>query len=97
MPVSKSDAQRLSKDAAEMGAHVLRGVLQVGQEGVKIGQTDAMDWLAPYAGTEVILIVTSIGQRMITNEQKICYTCGRDYRGDACPYCTEARARLRGN
>jgi hypothetical protein len=96
MTVSKNEAQRLSQDAAEMGARMVRGVLKVGTEGAKIGQTDILAWLAKDAGSEVMLIVLPLGARLGQSEAKICYTCGRDYTGEACPHCTEARARLRG-
>ncbi|MBN1995296.1 MAG: hypothetical protein JW953_21580 [Anaerolineae bacterium] len=96
MPVSKSDARRLTKEATEIGAHVLRGVLTVGPEGAKIGETDILAWLTQYAHEELMLIVAPIGKIFIESEVKICYTCGRDYTGDNCPHCAEARARLRG-
>jgi hypothetical protein len=96
MAISKSDARRLTKDATEMGAHVLRGALKVGPEGVKIGETNVLEWLAQYANSELVLIATKVGTSFIESDLKICYTCGRDYRGDTCPYCAEARARLRG-
>jgi hypothetical protein len=96
MPISKSDARRLTKEATEIGAHVLRGVLKVDSEGAKIGETNVLEWLSQYADTELVLIVSSVGRIYIENEVKICYTCGRDYTSDTCPYCAEARARLRG-
>ena len=96
MTISKSDARRLAKEATEIGAHVLRGVLTIGPEGTKIGETDVLEWLAQYADRELVLVATSVGEIFIESEVKICYTCGRDYRGDTCPYCAEARARLRG-
>jgi hypothetical protein len=96
MAISKSDARHLAKEATEIGAHVLRGVLTIGPEGAKVGETNVLDWLAQYADKELVLIATSVGQVFIESEVKICYTCGRDYTGDTCPYCAEARARLRG-
>lgn len=96
MTVSKSDAQRLSQDAAEMGARVLRGMLAVGPEGVKIGETNLVEWLAQYAGADLVLIASAIEHGRNEQETKICYTCGREYQGDSCPYCAEVRARLRG-
>jgi hypothetical protein len=96
MTISKSEAQRLSKDAAAMGARIVRGVLKVGSAEARIGQTDVLTWLDKDAGSEVMLIVVPLGARLGQNEAKICYTCGRDYTGEACPHCAEARARLRG-
>ena len=96
MAISKSDARRLTKEATEIGAHVLRGVLTIGPAGARVDETDVLDWLAQYAGKELMLIATPVGKLFIESEVKICYTCGRDYTGDTCPYCAEARARLRG-
>ena len=96
MTISKSDARRLTKEATEIGARVLRGVLKVDSEGAKIGDSNVLEWLSQYADTELILIVSPVGRSYIESEVKICYTCGRDYTGDTCPYCAEARARLRG-
>ncbi|MBN1217625.1 MAG: hypothetical protein JXM69_01755 [Anaerolineae bacterium] len=96
MAISKSDARRLAKDATETGAHVLRGLLKADVQGARIGETNLLEWLAQYVDTEVILVVSSVGKGYIESGVKICYTCGRDYTGDTCPYCAEARARLRG-
>jgi hypothetical protein len=96
MTVSRNEAQRLSKDAAEIGARMVRGVLKVGTDGAKVGQTDLLAWLAKDAGSDVMLIALPLGARLGQDEVKICYTCGRNYTGEACPHCTEARARLRG-
>jgi len=96
MAISKSEARSLAKDATEIGAHVLRGILKADTGGAKIGETDVLEWLSQYTDKEVVLIVSAVGKGFIESEVKICYTCGRDYTGDTCPYCAEARARLRG-
>jgi len=96
MAVSKSDARRLTKDATEIGGHVLRGVLKVGPDGAKVGDTNLLEWLQQFDGSELMLVGMRVESSYIESDMKICYTCGRDYRGDTCPYCTEARARLRG-
>jgi len=93
--ISKNDARRLAKDGAEMGAYILRGRLVIGPDGVKIGDRDVTEWLARHADSELILIAAPIGQ-IVLGQIKSCFTCGRDYEGEACGYCTEARARLRG-
>jgi hypothetical protein len=95
MAISKSDARKLAINMSEMGAQVLRGVLTVGPEGAK-STGNVLDWLSHYTGSEVVLIATSIGSDVSAGEEKSCSRCGRDYRGEACPYCAEARARLRG-
>ncbi len=96
MPVSKSDARRLTKEATEIGGHVLRGILKVDAEGAVVGDTNLLEWLQQYGDTELMLIAMPVQAAPIESDLKICYTCGRDYRGDTCPYCAEARARLRG-
>jgi hypothetical protein len=96
MAISKSEARRLAINSVEVGAHVLRGVLTIGADGLKVGERDVSEWLAQHANTELILIAAPIGQIAIESEIKTCYTCGRDYTGNTCPYCAEARARLRG-
>jgi hypothetical protein len=96
MTVSKSDARRLTKDATEIGGHVLRGVVKVSPSGVTVGDTNLWEWLQQFNGSELMLVGMRVEAGLIESELKICYTCGRDYRGDTCPYCAEARARLRG-
>jgi hypothetical protein len=96
MAISKSDARKLAINVSEMGAQVLRGVLTVGPEGAKINGVDVLDWLSQHTGSEVVLIATPVGSDVSAGEEKTCSRCGRDYRGETCPYCAEARARLRG-
>jgi hypothetical protein len=96
MTVSKSDARRLTKDATEVGAHVLRGVLRISSQSATVGDTNLWEWLQQFKGSEFMLVGLRVEASPIESDLKICYTCGRDYRGDTCPYCSEARARLRG-
>ena len=96
MAISKSDARRLAMNSIEMGAHVLRGVLTVGPDGVKVDGANIAEWLAEYADSELILIAAPVGPIAIESQVKTCYTCGREYTGETCPRCAEARARLRG-
>ncbi len=97
MTIPKSSVQELTNRAHEMGADVLRGPLQRLDEegGWAIGNIHLMDWLARYEGRDLILIAAVIGeeQELLT---KTCGTCGREYSGRECPYCREARERLRG-
>jgi hypothetical protein len=95
--ISKSEARKLTINVTEMGAQVLRGVLKVGPDGATINNVELLDWLAQHANMEIMLIATPVGHAVDENELKVCPQCGRDYKGDACPHCTEARARLRGN
>jgi hypothetical protein len=94
--ISKNDARRLAKDGAEMGAYILRGRLTIESNGIKVGDRDVAEWLARHVDSELILIAAPIGQITLEGQIKTCLTCGRDYEGEACPHCTEARARLRG-
>ena len=96
MAISKSEARKLGKNGLEIGAQVLRGVVNVGPDGVMIDGRNISDWLAQYADAELILIAAPIEKISTEDELKTCLTCGRDYTGHKCPYCAEARARLRG-
>ena len=96
MAISKSDARQLAKSGLEMGAKVLRGVVTVGPDGVKIDDKNIGEWLAQFADSELVLVAAPLSTMAVGSEVKTCFTCGRDYTGDTCPYCAEARARLRG-
>ncbi|GIK43325.1 MAG: hypothetical protein BroJett011_71580 [Chloroflexota bacterium] len=96
MAISKSEARKLTINVTEMGAQVLRGVLTVGPDGATINNVPVLEWLAQHAGVEIMLIATPVGNAVTATELKTCSRCGRDYKGDACPHCAEARARLRG-
>ena len=98
MSISKSEARRLTRQAIEMDAQVLRGVLKLGPEEITINETDLSDWLARYANSEVILLAAAIDKaKTWDNLVKTCQQCGRDYEGESCTYCADVRARLRGN
>jgi len=96
MTISKSEARKLTINVTEMGAQVLRGVLTVGPEGATINNVPVLEWLAQHTGVEIMLIATPVGSAVDASELKTCSRCGRDYKGDTCPNCAEARARLRG-
>jgi len=96
MAISKSDARKLTINVTEMGAQVLRGVLQIEEGKATINNVEVLDWLARHAGVEIMLIATPVGSAVDESELKTCPRCGRDYKGDACPHCAETRARLRG-
>jgi hypothetical protein len=97
MTIPKSGVQELAIRAHEMGASVLRGSLQRLDEerGWAVGKIHLRDWLARYEGQDLILIAAAIGEGP-ASPTKTCGTCGREYSGSECPYCREARARLRG-
>jgi len=97
MTIPKSGVQELAIRAHEMGASVLRGSLQRLDEerGWAIGKVHLRDWLAGYEGRDLILIAAVIGEEQ-EPAVETCGTCGREYSGSECPYCREARERLRG-
>lgn len=97
MEISRSEARRLAINAAEVGAHVLRGIVTISPDGAAIDGTNVSEWLAQHAGSELMLIAAPVGKIAIESEIKTCYTCGQDYTGEVCPRCREARARLRGD
>jgi hypothetical protein len=92
-----SSARELATRAHEMGASILRGELaQDGPDWAVDGRSVA-EWLAKFEGQQVYLIaVASDAKSGPTIVKRTCRTCGRDYEGDECPYCREARIRLRG-
>lgn len=96
MTLSKNEARRLAKNAVELDARILRGVLKIDPEGAKLNDINIVEWLARHAGTELMLIAAPVENGLFEDEIKSCRTCGRDYQGDRCAYCAEARARLRG-
>jgi hypothetical protein len=97
MTIPKSSVQELAIRAHEMGASVLRGSLQRLDEerGWAVGDVHLRDWLARHEGQDLILIAVVIGEKQGL-PAKTCRTCGREYSGSECPYCREARERLRG-
>ncbi|MBM4465705.1 MAG: hypothetical protein FJ014_09175 [Chloroflexi bacterium] len=97
MTIPKPSVQELAIKAHEMGASVLRGPLQRLDEdrGWAVGNIHLRDWLARYDGRDLMLIVAVIGEEQEPTTRN-CGTCGREYSGSECPYCREARERLRG-
>ena len=96
MDISKSVARKLAKNGLEVGAQVFRGVVKVEPDGITIDGKDISAWLAQYDNSELLLIAAPVFSLDDEAVVKTCYTCGRDYVGEACPACAEARARLRG-
>ncbi len=97
MTISKNEARRLARQAAEMSASVLRGELKIGLNGATIDGTDLLDWLANRTEGEVILVAASVDQSGVqSNITRTCQRCGRDYQGETCAHCAQIRQRLRG-
>lgn len=98
MGVRMSSARDVATRAYEMGASILRGQLE-GQEsgGWVVGKQPVAEWLAEFEGQQVYLIAIATDARSEpVATRRTCRTCGRDYEGSECPYCREARLRLRG-
>ena len=96
MALSKTSALRLAGNAMDMGAVALRGPLSVGEDGeFIIGDRNLSEWLRRYVGQEVVVVLAPVDTHLY-DQVRQCGVCGRDYKGDECPHCTEVRARLRG-
>lgn len=93
-----SQARDLATRAYEMGALVLRGQLARQDSGDwTVDGQSVTEWLAVLAGQQVYLIAIGAGAGVSPTASKLnCRTCGREYEGHECPYCREARLRLRG-
>ena len=96
MTVSKREAHRLAKKAAELDANVLRGVLKVGPNGTEVDARDVLEWLAQHADQEILLIAAPVSDGLSETLVRTCQTCGRDFTSDRCDHCAEVRSRLRG-
>ncbi len=96
MSLTKREARRLAKNAAEMDARILRGILTIGPEGAAVDGTNIQAWLEQHADAELMLIAAPVADSKFIDEVRSCHRCGRDYMGEACPRCQEVRARLRG-
>jgi hypothetical protein len=95
MDISRTDALNLSTTAYEMGADILRGLLERSSatSGWVIGDSSLDEWLEAHKGQELIVILASVGSTSAS--KRICGTCGREYYGNQCPHCREVRQRLR--
>jgi hypothetical protein len=92
--VQKTSAQRLAGMALDLGASAVRGALVQKDSCWKVGDTNLGEWLGKYAGQQIILIAAVLDEE--SEPPKTCGVCGRDFVGEECPHCREARRRLRG-
>lgn len=91
----KASIRELASAAYELEAGVIEGRLHHQDGGWMVGNLKLGDWLARYAGQNVVLIVASLeDDRPLAT--KVCRTCGSEYTSAECPRCREARIRLRG-
>ena len=97
MNLRKANVLRLATTAHEMEMGVLRGRLfrdpasgNWQGEGLDLGL-----WLRQFEGQEIVLIAGRLDDDRPV-PVRVCRTCGREYSDVECPYCREARQRLRG-
>jgi hypothetical protein len=93
----KASIRELASAAYELDSSVLEGRLCHGAENNRwtVGGVELTEWLDRYDGQEIVVIVASFDDdRPLPN--KVCRTCGTEYKGFECPRCREARTRLRG-
>ncbi len=96
MSMRKASVLELATAAYDLDAGVMRGRLSRRSDGTwAIDGRPVQEWLARYDGQEVVLIAASLDDTRDV-PSRTCPRCGRDYQGAYCPYCHEARARLRG-
>jgi hypothetical protein len=91
----KASLRELASSAYELDAGVTQGVLRREGDRWMVGETPLDDFLASFADEEVYLIVASLEDDRPLQE-KVCRTCGTEYKGIECPRCRTARIRLRG-
>lgn len=98
MRIEMSNARDLATRAHEMGASILRGGLTRQESGDWAVDGQLIEaWLSEFEGQQVYLIaITADARSAPVAVKRTCHTCGRDYEGPECPYCREARIRLRG-
>jgi hypothetical protein len=87
---------KLALNAREMDIDVLQGHVErdAATSAITVDNQDLVTWLAKFQGQEVVILVASLDDdRPITI--RTCRTCGRDYTDSECPYCGDARRRLR--
>ena len=95
MPISRQEARDLMSRAYEMGASVLSGTLQRGEDGAwTVDDKPIEEWLAEMEDHEVTIVAATVGESKGTTRR--CQVCGTEYTGYECPRCRQARQRLRG-
>ena len=96
MSIRKASVLELATHAYELGAGVMRGMLEKNQAGSWTIDGIAIDeWLSTYKGQSLVLIAASLDDER-PMRAKVCRTCGREYQGIECPHCRRVRRRLRG-
>lgn len=96
-PIPKANALKLGSTAREMGADVIRGLLEQNAAGRwTIGSIEVESLLSRHAGQELILAIAVIDRETAAAYVRTCRTCGNEYQGPTCPHCEAIRSRLRG-
>lgn len=87
---------KMANSAYEMNLDVAKGVLTQDEQGHwQVGGRDIEQWLAPYQGQDLVLVLGSLADERPV-QVRTCRTCGRDYTDLECPTCRANRIRLRG-
>lgn len=96
-PIPRASALKLASSGRDLGAEVLRGILEKNTAGRwTVGHIEVESWLSRYEGYELVLAVAPIDQETPIAYTRTCRTCGNDYEGRTCPHCEAVRRRLRG-
>ena len=95
MSMRKANVLDMATAAYEMDAAVKRGVLQRVEGRLTIMGEDLDSVLKRFEGQEIVLIAASLNDERPV-DPRVCRTCGREYFGNECPHCRDARMRLRG-
>ncbi len=93
----KASIRELTRSAYQLNGRFIEGVLRRNPADGQwmIGDTSLSQWVSQHEGEDVTMILLSMDEQQEIQEST-CRTCGRRYVGVECPYCREARFRLRG-
>ncbi len=96
--IPRARALKLASTARDLGAEVLRGVLERRDDGRwTVSYIEVESWLSRHEGQELVLTVAPIDEETPMAYTRTCRTCGNDYEGRTCPHCEAVRRRLRGS
>ncbi len=97
MSLRKAAVLKLATQAQELDIRVHRGRLTRDSAGHwMMDSVPLSDWLQQFEGHEMVLIAGSLDDDRPA-VVRTCTRCGRDYTDPECPFCHEARQRLRPN
>ena len=93
----KASIRDLTRAAYELDGRFTEGRLHRDAEDGRwmLNDQPLEQWLMQFENQDVTFIVVGMEDARPI-EERICRTCGRKYIDVECPYCREARVRLRG-